>query len=53
MGGHTSANRAATGGLLGAMGLALVFMEGTARVVGILMLLGGFVFLFFAFYRFR
>ncbi len=53
MGSHTSANRAAFGALMAAMGFGLVFADGMTRVVGILMLLAGGVFLFFAFYRFR
>ena len=38
---------------MAAMGLGLVFGEGMMRIVGILMLLAGGIFLFFAFYRFR
>ncbi len=53
MGTHASANRAAFGALMAAMGFGFVFGEGMMRVVGILMLLAGGIFLFFAFYKFR
>ena len=53
MGEHSAGNRAALGGISLAIGFMLLFMEGWMRVIGILMLLGGLVSIFFAFFRAR
>ena len=48
---HVSGNRAAIGGLLAVFGIALLSMEGTIRIAGLLILLGGLVSVVLAFLR--
>ena len=50
---NPSSGRAALGGFLTVAGLISVSYSGMFRVIGVLMLVFGFLALFFAFYRLR